>query len=216
MTSPHAEPTGAAATVQRPDAEFATEAKGPSARSVLRMLRQNPLGLAGGLLLLLIVGFCFLGPLLHRTDQTDVNLLDAALPPGPGHPLGTDTNGFDVLGRLMAGGRVSLQIGALAALFATIVGTVYGAVAGLAGGIVDGVMMRLVDVMLSVPFLFFVLILSARFHADPLSLSLVIGGFSWLVAARLVRGEVLTLRVREFVLAARVMGASRRRLVLTH
>ncbi|MEU1721201.1 ABC transporter permease [Nonomuraea sp. NPDC005692] len=185
-------------------------------RSVLRGLRRSPLGLAGGLLLLLIAGFCFLGPLLYRTNQIDVDLVNAALPPGPGHPLGTDANGFDVLGRLMAGGRLSLQIGLLAALFATAIGTLYGAVAGLAGGVVDGFLMRLVDVMLSVPFLFFVLIMSARFHADALSLSLVIGGFSWLVSARLVRGEVLTLRVREFVLAARVMGASRRRLILTH
>ncbi|MGW6459612.1 ABC transporter permease [Streptomyces sp. NPDC055078] len=187
-----------------------------SPRSVLRTLRQHPLGLAGGLLLVLVVGFCFLGPLLHRTNQTDVDLLNAALPPGPGHPLGTDPNGFDVLGRLMAGGRVSLQIGLLAALFATAIGTVYGAIAGLAGGVLDGFLMRVVDILLSVPFLFFVLILSARFHANAVSLSLVIGGFSWLVSARLVRGEVLTLRVREFVLAARVMGASRRRLILTH
>ncbi|MEU7003618.1 ABC transporter permease [Nonomuraea sp. NPDC046570] len=187
-----------------------------SIRSVPRWLRQNPLGLTGGLLLVLLVGFCFLGPLFYQTNQTDVDLVNAALPPGPGHPLGTDTNGFDVLGRLMAGGQVSLQIGLLAALFATTIGTVYGAVAGLAGGVVDGFLMRLVDIMLSIPFLFFVLILSARFHANALSLSLVIGGFSWLVSARLVRGEVLTLRVREFVLAAKVMGASRRRIILTH
>ncbi|MDP9868065.1 MULTISPECIES: ABC transporter permease [Streptosporangium] len=195
------------------DAEI-TPARNPV--SALRRLRRHPLGLAGGLLLVLIAGFCFLGPLFHPTNQTDVDLVNAALPPGPGHPLGTDPNGFDVLGRLMAGGQVSLQIGLLAALFATTIGTVYGAVAGLAGGVVDGFLMRLVDVMLSIPFLFFVLILSARFHANTLSLSLVIGGFSWLLSARLVRGEVLTLRVREFVLAARVMGASRRRIILTH
>ncbi|MEV5575299.1 ABC transporter permease [Spirillospora sp. NPDC052269] len=179
-------------------------------------MRRHPLALAGGLLLLLVVGFCVLGPLLHPTNQTDVDIVNAALPPGGDHPLGTDTNGFDVLGRLMAGGRVSLEISLLAALVATTLGTLYGAVAGLAGGVVDGFMMRLVDVMLSIPFLFFVLILSARFHADALSLSLVIGGFSWLLSARLVRGEVLTLRVREYVLAAKVMGASRRRVILTH
>jgi peptide/nickel transport system permease protein len=187
-----------------------------SVASVLRRLRHHPLGLAGAGLLLLMVGFSYLGPVFYRTNQTDVQILDAALPPGLGHPLGTDTNGFDVLGRLMEGGQTSLQIGLLAALFATAVGTVYGAVAGLAGGVVDGVMMRLVDVMLSVPFLFFVLILSARFHADPWSLSLVIGAFSWLISARLVRSEVLTLRVREYVLAARVMGASRRRIIFVH
>ncbi len=185
-------------------------------RAAVRRLRHHPLGLAGGALLLLVVAFCYLGPLFWKTNQTDVNLLDAALPPGPGHPLGTDTNGFDVLGRLMAGGQVSLQIGLLAAVFATTFGTVYGAVAGLAGGIVDGFLMRMVDVLLSVPFLFFVLILSARFHANAWSLALVIGAFSWLISARLVRGEVLTLRVREYVLAARVMGASRRRIIFTH
>ncbi|MER6948202.1 ABC transporter permease [Nonomuraea sp. NPDC000554] len=199
-----------------PEAETSAERNPVSIRSVLRGLRRHPLGLAGGLLLLLIAGFCFLGPLFYQTNQTDVDLVNAALPPGPGYPLGTDTNGFDVLGRLMSGGQVSLQIGLLAALFATTIGTVYGAVAGLAGGAVDGFMMRLVDVMLSIPFLFFVLILSARFHADALTLSLVIGGFSWLVSARLVRGEVLTLRVREFVLAAKLMGASRTRTILTH
>ncbi|HJQ04603.1 MAG TPA: ABC transporter permease [Nocardioides sp.] len=185
-------------------------------RAMLRGLRSSPLGLAGVLILVLLAGFCFLGPVLHPTNQVDVNLLDAALPPGAGHPLGTDTNGFDVLGRLMRGGQVSLEIGLLAALIATTIGTLYGAVAGLAGGVVDGLMMRLVDVMLSVPFLFLVLILSARYHASAVALSLVIGAFSWLVPARLIRGEVLTLRVREFVLAAKVMGASRRRLILRH
>ncbi|GAA3667389.1 ABC transporter permease [Nocardioides ginsengisoli] len=184
--------------------------------TVLRRLKHHPLGLVGFGLLVLIAAFCYLGPLFWKTNQTDVNLLDAALPPGPGHPLGTDTNGFDVLGRMMAGGQVSLQIGLLAALFATTIGTVYGAVAGLAGGVVDGILMRLVDVLLSVPFLFFVLILSARFHANAWTLALVIGAFSWLISARLVRGEVLTLRVREYVLAARVMGASRRRIIFTH
>lgn len=199
-------------------AEEAALAPAPpvSLRAVLRRMRHHPLGLAGACLLLVIVAFCFLGPLFWRTNQTDVNLLDAALPPGPGHPLGTDTNGFDVLGRLMEGGQVSLQIGLIAALFATTLGTLYGAVAGLASGVVDGFMMRLVDVLLSVPFLFFVLILSARFDANAWTLALVIGAFSWLISARLVRGEVLTLRVREYVLAAKVMGASRRRIILTH
>lgn len=221
MTSPHADPAqaldrDAAVRPHKAGAELPDGVERSPFKAMLRSLRQHPLGLAGGLLLILVVGFCFLGPLLYQTNQTDVDLVNAALPPSTDHPLGTDLNGFDVLGRLMAGGQVSLQIGLLAAVFATTIGTVYGAVAGLAGGIVDGFLMRVVDTLLSVPFLFFVLILSARFHANAVSLSLVIGGFSWLVSARLVRGEVLTLRVREFVLAARVMGASRPRLILTH
>ncbi|MFJ1617630.1 MULTISPECIES: ABC transporter permease [unclassified Streptomyces] len=221
MTSRHTDTAGALeADATAPSAADPVEPADVRERftlkPALRALRHHPLGLAGGLLLILVVGFCFLGPLLYQTNQTDVDLVNAALPPSTEHPLGTDLNGFDVLGRLMAGGRVSLQIGLLAALFATTIGTVYGAVAGLAGGVVDGFLMRVVDTLLSVPFLFFVLILSVRFHPNAVSLSLVIGGFSWLVSARLVRGEVLTLRVREFVLAARVMGASRPRLILTH
>ena len=189
----------------------------PISRSaVLRSLWRSRTGRTGAILLVVLVLFCYLGPLIHPTNQTDVDLLNAALPPGDGFPLGTDSNGFDVLGRLMLGGQVSLQIGLLAALFATTLGTIYGAVAGLAGGVVDGIMMRVVDVLLSIPFLFFVLIIAARFTATPLTLSLVIGGFSWLVAARLIRGEVLSLRVREFVSAARLMGASNRRLIFSH
>lgn len=185
-------------------------------RAMLKSLRRHPLGLCGAVTVLLMALFCFVGPLLRPTDQTHVNILDASLPPNAAHPLGTDTNGFDVLGRLMLGGQTSFEIGLLAAVIATAVGTLYGAAAGLIGGVFDGILMRLVDVMLAVPFLFFVLILSARFHAGPVALAVVIGAFSWLMPARLIRGEVLALRVREFVLASRVMGASRTRLVLRH
>lgn len=191
--------------------------RSPVSRSaVLRALWRSRSGRAGVVILAVLVLFCYLGPLVHPTNQTDVDLLNAALPPGDGFLLGTDSNGFDVLGRLMQGGQVSLQIGLLAALFATTLGTIYGAIAGLLGGVVDGFMMRVVDVLLSIPFLFFVLIIAARFSATPLTLALVIGGFSWLVAARLIRGEVLSLRVREFVSAARLMGASNSRLILRH
>ena len=207
----------------RPEAAAAVEELPPlatrnpvSSSAVLRALRHSKQGMAGVIMLLALILFCFVGPLLYPTNQTDVDLLNAALPPGDGFPLGTDGNGFDVLGRLMVGGQVSLQIGLLAAVFATTVGTIYGATAGLIGGVVDGAMMRVVDVLLSIPFLFFVLIIAARFSATPLTLSLVIGGFSWLIAARLIRGEVLSLRVREFVQASRLMGASNRRLIFTH
>ncbi|KHK97863.1 peptide ABC transporter permease [Microbacterium mangrovi] len=187
-----------------------------STRAVIRTLRRNRLAVIGASMLIGLFVFCFLGPLVYHTNQTDVDVLNASLPPGDGHPLGTDTNGFDVLGRLMLGGQVSLEIGLLAAFVATAVGTVYGAIAGLFGGVLDGFMMRLVDILLAIPFLFFVLILSARFTATPVTLALVIGGFSWLVIARLIRSEVLSLRVREFVLAARLMGARKPRLIFTH
>lgn len=223
---PHAEPRpasdaqapGSVASLPEvdPTSLIAVTRQPRSGRAVLRSLTRNRLGLTGASILAVLFLFCFVGPLVYRTNQSDVDLLNAALPPGDGYPLGTDTNGFDVLGRIMLGGQVSLQIGLLAAVIATVFGTVYGAIAGLVGGVLDGFMMRIVDVLLAIPFMFFVLILSARFTATPVSLALVIGGFSWLVVARLIRSEVLSLRVREFVLAARLMGAGNRRLIFTH
>jgi len=116
----------------------------------------------------------------------------------------------------MKGGQAALEIGFFAAFVAITIGSLVGAVAGLAGGIVDTTLMRITDVFLSVPFLFVVLILAVRYGASVLSLSLVIGGFSWPVPARLVRGEVLTIRERDFVLAARTAGSGNGRLIFRH
>jgi ABC-type dipeptide/oligopeptide/nickel transport system permease subunit len=116
----------------------------------------------------------------------------------------------------MKGGQASLEIGLLTALIATIVGTLWGAVAGLVGGWLDGLLMRIVDIGLSIPTLFIVLIISAKYSATVVSLSFVIGLNAWFVPARLVRGEVLTLRERDFVAAATSMGASKSRQVIRH
>lgn len=185
-------------------------------RGVVRSFTESKLGLIGAAILVLAIGFCYLGPLFYRTDQLSVDVLNSFLPPGGEHPLGTDDQGFDVLGRIMLGGQASLEIGLLAALIATVIGTLYGAIAGLAGGLVDSVMMRIVDVLMSVPFLFIVLIVATRFSSTVLSLSLVLGLFAWLMPARLVRGEVLVLRTREFVLAVKGMGGSRWRTISRH
>jgi peptide/nickel transport system permease protein len=185
-------------------------------RLALREFLSNRLAVVGLAVLVFFLFFCFLGPLFYHSNTTITNPLLSDLSPGGSHPLGTDDNGFDELGRIMAGGQTALEIGFFASLIATLIGTVYGAVAGLAGGVIDGLMMRFVDVMLSIPFLFIVLILATKYSATILDESLIIGLFSWLVPARLVRGEVLTLRVRDFVLAARVMGATRGRLIFRH
>src|SRR5215469_9327011 len=107
----------------------------------LEVFVENKLALVGVTILVLIFAFCFLGPLFYHTDQTHVNLANENLPPGPGHPLGTDANGYDVLGRLMVGGQISLEVGLAAAVIATFLGTLWGAVAGYFGGITDSVMM---------------------------------------------------------------------------
>ena len=185
-------------------------------RLALREFVRNRLAVVGVGILVFFVVFCFLGPFFYHTNLLTVSLINAHDPPGAGHPLGADVNGFDVLGELMKDGQAALEVGFFAAFVAITIGALVGAVAGLAGGIIDTVVMRVVDIFLSVPFLFVVLILAAKFGASVLSLSLVIGGFSWQVPARLVRGEVLSLRERDFVLAARTAGASSWRLISRH
>jgi ABC-type dipeptide/oligopeptide/nickel transport system permease subunit len=185
-------------------------------RLALREFFSNRLATVGLAVLVLFVLVCFVGPLLYHTNQTVSNPLVTDTGPSGTHLLGTDDNGFDELGRIMAGGQTALEIGFFAALMATVIGTLYGALAGLVGGVVDAVLMRIVDVLLSIPLLFVVLVLATRWSATIISQSLIIGLFSWLIPARLVRGEVLTLRVRDFVVAARIMGATRTRLIIRH
>jgi peptide/nickel transport system permease protein len=182
----------------------------------LEVFIQNRLAIVGIVVLALAALFCFVAPLFYRTDQVTVNLLETNLPPGPGHPLGTDETGYDQLGRLMVGGQVSLAIGFAAAIIATIVGTVWGAIAGFFGGLVDAVMMRIVDAILSIPILFLLLFIVTIVRPSVPVMIFVLGLTAWLVPARLVRGESLTLRVREFVQAVRVMGGSSWHSVLRH
>ena len=182
----------------------------------LREFMHNRLAVVGLVTLVFFVAFCFLGPFFYHSDITTANLTGTNAGPGAGHPLGTDDEGFDVLGELMKGGQASLEIGFLSAIFAIAIGAAWGAVSGLAGGLLDSAMMRVVDVLLSIPFLFIVLIVSLRYGASILSLSLILGMFTWLVPARLVRGEVLSLKTRDFVLAARSAGSSQWRLINRH
>ena len=185
-------------------------------RLALREFMSNRLAVIGMAILLFFILFSFVGPLIYHSNQTGTDILNTDAAPDGSHLLGTDDEGLDVLGRLMKGGQASLEIGLLTALIATVIGTLWGAIAGLVGGVIDAIMMRVVDVLLAIPFLFIVLIVSVRYGSTVLSLSVVLGVFSWLGSARLVRGEVLTLRVRDFVSAAKVMGSGQWRLVYRH
>jgi peptide/nickel transport system permease protein len=175
-------------------------------RRGLAVFAENRLALIGLAILLFFLGFCFLGPHLHPTDQVDSNLVDSNLRPGNGHVLGTDSNGYDELGRLMYGGQASLMVGIAAAVLATVVGTLYGAVSGYVGGGVDVVMMRIVDGVLAIPTLFLLLVLSSIYTPGPVAM----------VAGRLIRGESLSLRVREYVQAVRAMGGGNGRAIVRH
>lgn len=184
---------------------------------VLRRFTQNALGMAGLTVLVVLVLFSFLGPLVYHTDQVHTNVLRASLPPGShGHLLGTTDVGFDELGRLMVGGQVSLEIGLAAGLLATVIGTVWGALAGYTGGWLDAVMMRIVDTGIAIPALFLLLVAGTIVRPSVVLLIIVIGVVSWLVPARLVRAEALTLREREYVLTMRAFGGGGTRAIRRH
>ena len=182
----------------------------------LEVFLENKLAIVGAVILVLIFAFCFLGPYFYHTNQINTNLANENLPPGTGHPLGTDQNGYDILGRLMVGGQISLEVGLAAAVLATVVGTLWGAIAGYFGGAVDAVMMRLVDALLAIPTLFLALVVVSLFPPTEAELILVIALTSWLTTSRLIRGEALSLRVRDYVQAMRVMGGGSARAVFRH
>ncbi len=159
---------------------------------------------------------CAAGPALLHLNAYATDVAHAYDAPGSFHALGTDGLGRDELARLLAGGRITLSVGIIAALVAMVIGTVYGAISGYYGGWLDTLLMRVVDVFLSIPTLFLLLFLAAMFHGSLSALMIVIGVTSWLGPARLVRGEVLTLKERLFVEAARAIGAADRRIIFRH
>jgi peptide/nickel transport system permease protein len=185
-------------------------------RQGLGVFAENRLALVGVGMFVLLAGLCFLGPLFYHTDQVHTDLTKVHLGPGAGHPLGTDGVGYDQLGRLMLGGQTSIIVGLAAGILATAVGTIWGAIAGFAGGWVDSAMMRVVDAMMSIPALFLFMLLAAIVTPSVSMLIIIIGAFAWLGPARLVRGEALTLRSREYVQAMRAMGGTGGRAVRRH
>jgi peptide/nickel transport system permease protein len=189
---------------------------GPSGRLILASFARNWQARIGLGIVILLVLFCFIGPLLYRTNQVTVNLNVKDIPPGGSYPLGTDDTGYDVLGRLMLGGQSSLELGFAVAIATTLIGTVYGAIAGIAGGIIDGFMMRIVDTLLAIPWLVLLLIMVNIFPPNLWTIIALLTVLSWLGVARLVRGEVISLRTRDFVLAAKTMGSSTGRIMLRH
>jgi peptide/nickel transport system permease protein len=203
----------------QPAAPAAAEEQAPhesALRLAVDVFAESKLALASVVTLVLIVLFCFVGPLVYRTDQVHTDISQATLPPSWDHPLGTDDVGYDVLGRLMVGGQTSLEVALGAAAVAIFVGVLWGAIAGYIGGLADSVMMRIVDAILSIPALFLLLFLASVATPSVGTLILVVGLIAWLIPARLVRAETLSLRKREYVEAVRVMGGGPVRIVLRH
>jgi peptide/nickel transport system permease protein len=177
---------------------------------------ENKLALVSLGVIVFIFLFCFVGPLIYRTNQVNTNLLLTLCHPSSAHLLGCDDVGYDELGRLMVGGQTSLEVGLAAAFVSVVFGALYGAISGFVGGPLDSLMMRIVDAGLSLPYLMVLIILSVIFHPNPIIMIVLIAAFYWLGVARLVRGETLTLRTREYVQAVKVVGGSGLRSVTRH
>jgi peptide/nickel transport system permease protein len=182
---------------------------------VRRLARDWRALLAAAVLFVLVVG-SLIGPAVYDADPNALDLARAGAPPGSGHPLGTDESGRDILSRLLVGGRVSLAVGFAAVLFAGVVGISLGAVAGLAGRRADTVVMRLTDAMLSIPALFLIIAALTFLGTTISGLVVAIGATSWMGLARLVRGELLSIREQTWVEAARALGAPPVRLMASH
>ncbi len=183
---------------------------------IWRRFRRHKLAMLGAVIFGLLVILSVAAPLLARYPPDAQDLFNILQSPGAAHWLGTDELGRDVLSRLLYGGRTSLLIGIMATLVSVVVGVTIGAVSGWLGGWVDTTLMRFVDAMLSFPALFLLLIIFSMVGASVLSIIVFLGLFGWMYLARIVRGEFLALKEREFVAAERVIGAGDLRIVLSH
>jgi peptide/nickel transport system permease protein len=181
-----------------------------------RAFWRNPMAWVGLGGLALIVLFTYAGPLVWRANPYTPNLLATLQGPTAAHPLGTDNLGRDVLARLMLGGQLSLEIGFISALCSMVIGTLYGLLSGLFGGALDNLMMRIVDVLIALPTIFLLLLIDSIFQPSAFLLIIVLAFTSWFYVARLVRSQVLTLRQREYVEAARAMGGTTGRVMIRH
>ncbi|WP_456433661.1 ABC transporter permease [Thermosulfuriphilus sp.] len=185
-------------------------------RDLLSRVILNPLGFAG----LFIVGILFLvavlSPLIAPYDPLAIDTKAILQPPSKTHPLGTDTLGRDVLSRMIYGARISLLVGIVSVGISTAIGILLGAISGYYGGLVDQIIMRFVDIMLCFPTIFLIIAVIAFLEPSIWNIMIVIGATGWMGIARLVRAEFLSLKEREFVLAARAIGATNNRIIFRH
>lgn len=188
----------------------------PSRRSPAARLRRHRAGMIGTMLLTILAVLALTGPLLspHGLDAVDWAAFER--PPSASHIFGTDSAGRDLFVRLMLATGISLLLGLLASLVSVVIGILWGAIAGFAGGRVDAVMMRLVDILYAMPFMFLVILLMVVFGRSIWLIFIGVGAIEWLTLARIVRGQTMQLKAMPFVEAARACGASPARIVARH
>lgn len=181
-----------------------------------KRFKQNRLAAAGGVMVLLLFIVAALAPLISPFDPNEIDRNSILEPPGGAHILGTDDLGRDVFSRMVYGSWISLAVGFVAVGIATIIGIIFGALSGYYGGWTDRIIMRFVDIMLSIPTFFLILAVIAFIGPSIWNIMIIIGLTSWMGVARLVRAEFLSLKEREFVLAARAIGAGDMRIIFSH
>jgi len=181
-----------------------------------RRLRGNGVAVASAAFLLLMYAVAAGGPLISPYPPNAVDIMNANARPSPAHWLGTDENGRDVLARVIAGARTTMTVGMIAMVIAVVTGACVGSLGGYFGGWADAVLMRFTDGMMAIPYFFLVLIVVAVFGSSFRNILAAIGVTSWMVVARIVRGDVLRYRGLDFVLAARALGARSARILVRH
>jgi peptide/nickel transport system permease protein len=205
--------------VDQLDESLAADEIIPMWRQRLRIFFHNKLAVASVVYLVIITLLCFLVPIFHPTNQTDQALTFGSpwnQAPSAHHWLGTDSSGFDELGRIFYGGEYSLTLGFLAGMITIVVGTLYGMISGFIGGVTDTLMMRFLDALLSIPYIFLLLSLIALFGRSTVFLICVIGFTGWWGNARIIRGDALLIRNLEYSQAATAMGGRRMHIIRRH
>ncbi len=187
-----------------------------SAQQTYYHLRRNKLAFLGGMLVLGVFVAAIFAPLIAPHDPSRIDIKNILMGPTFQHPFGTDELGRDVLSRMIYGARVSLEVGFVAIGIATLIGILLGAISGYYGGYIDSAIMRAVDIMLSIPTIFLILAVIAILEPSIINIMVVIGLTSWMEPARLVRAEFISIKEREFVTAARALGASDGRIIFRH
>jgi oligopeptide transport system permease protein len=184
----------------------------------LKRLRKNKAAMASLIVLIIITLLCLFAPLLSpwSVDELDWGYMNVPPTFENHHYFGTDDSGRDIFVRTLEGGRISLMVGLLATIVSFVIGVVYGAIAGYVGGRTDSLMMRFVDVLYALPFMFFVILLTVYFGRSIWLIFIAIGAVEWLTMARIVRGQTLSLKQRSFVEAARVIGTSHFGIIRRH
>lgn len=178
-----------------------------SRRSMARIILRNPLAVIGGLFVLFWVLASVFAPLLAPHDPINyLDVMNRLSPPGPGHPMGTDADGRDMLSRVLYGGRYSLGIGVVVVGFGMVLGLILGGIAGYVGGVLDDLIMRFADIVLAFPIIILAMAIAAALGPSALNASVAMVAIWWPTYARVVRGLVIEIREREFVLASRTLG----------